>query len=187
MKVALSSRDRMIEATIDLMRSYGLSGSGIKDVVRESAAPRGSVYHFFPQGKAQIVAESLEVHAGRVAAFMEAALSSKKAAPQKVTALFEAFAKRVEEATFQKSCAFGAVTLDLGAEDESLRLVIANAFEGWRAGVARHFEFLGRQQADSFAGMVLTAIEGAYIRCRAERSGRPFREAGEWLARAVRS
>lgn len=176
----------MIEATIDLMRSYGLSGSGIKDVVRESATPRGSVYHFFPQGKAQIVAQALEVYSGRVADFMETALSSKKAAPQKVTALFEAFAKRVEEAAFQKSCAFGAVTLDLGSDDESLRLVIANAFETWRAGIARHFELLGRQHADSFAGMVLTAIEGAYIRARAERSGRPFREAGEWLSRAVR-
>jgi TetR/AcrR family transcriptional repressor of lmrAB and yxaGH operons len=176
----------MIEATIDLMRTYGLSGSGIKDVVRESAAPRGSVYHFFPQGKNQIVAESLAVHADRVSAFMEAALCSKRAAPQKVTALFEAFARRVEEAMFQKSCAFGAVTLDLGPEDESLRLVIASAFESWRAGVARHFEALGRQQAQSFAGMILTAIEGAYIRARAERTGRPFREAGEWLARAVR-
>jgi len=30
--------------------------------------------------------------------------------------------------------------------------------------------------------LVLTAIEGAYIRCRAERSSRPFREAGAWLS-----
>jgi hypothetical protein len=40
-----------------------------------------------------------------------------------------------------------------------------------------------RARPHSFGGFVLTAIEGAYIRGRAEHTTTAFREAGEWLAR----
>jgi hypothetical protein len=39
-----------------------------------------------------------------------------------------------------------------------------------------------RARRESFAGLVISAIEGAYIRGRAERTRTPFVEAGEWLA-----
>ena len=183
---SLPSRDRMIEAAIDLMRGYGLSGVGIKDVVRESGAPRGSLYHFFPDGKVQIACEALAVQGARISSFVEAALASKKAAPQKVVALFEAFARRVEESAFQRSCAVGALTLDLTAEDVALRQVVAEIFQTWRGVIARHFPMSGAKEAESFAGLILTAIEGAHIRARAERSGAPFREAGQWLSRLLK-
>jgi hypothetical protein len=48
--------------------------------------------------------------------------------------------------------------------------------------IARHFDLGDPRRTKSFAGLVLTAIEGAYVRCRAERTSRPFREAGAWLA-----
>jgi hypothetical protein len=48
--------------------------------------------------------------------------------------------------------------------------------------IARHFAQSDGRAARSFAGLLLTAFEGAYIRARAERSSRPFEEAGAWLA-----
>lgn len=176
----------MIEAAIDLMRGYGLSGVGINDVVRESGTPRGSVYHHFPQGKVQIASEALAVQGARIASFMEAALASKRAGPQKLVALFEAFALRVEESAFQRSCAVGAVTLDLLPDDAALRQVVADIFSSWRDVIARHFPMGGAKEAASFAGLVLTAIEGAHVRARAEQSGAPFRDAGHWLSQLVR-
>ena len=175
------SRQRMIEATIELMRGSGLSGAGINEIVRESAAPKGSVYHFFPAGKQQIVSEALTDYSGRVWLFIDVALSSSQEPAQKVKALFDAFAQRVEAGQYRRSCAFGAVCLDLDADLDDLRLVIADAFDDWRALIAGHFDLGDAGRARSFAGLVLTAIEGAYIRARAERSSRPFREAGAWL------
>jgi len=63
-----------------------------------------------------------------------------------------------------------------------LRTLIAEAFADWTELIARHFAFRGTGRTNSFARLLLTTIEGAYIRGRAERSGRPFREAGAWLA-----
>ena len=179
------SRQRMIEATIDLMRSSGLSGAGINEIVRASGAPKGSVYHFFPGGKQQIAAEALAAYSHRVMAFIETALASQKNPSSKVRALFDAFAHRVEDAQFRKSCAAGTVCLDLDADLEALRSVVADAFEAWTAVIARHFAQGDSRAARSFAGLLLTAFEGAYIRARAERSSRPFKEAGTWLASAA--
>ena len=172
----------MLEAAIALMRSSGLSGAGINEIVRESGAPKGSVYHFFPNGKGQIVAEAIELHSHRVQDFIQQALQSHERPADKVRALFNAFARRVSAGDFHMSCAAGAVALDLDADLEALRLVLQGAFSSWISLIAQHFDFADARRNRSFAGLLLTTIEGAYIRCRVDRSSRPFKEAGEWLA-----
>ncbi len=87
------------------------------------------------------------------------------------------------KAGFQKSCAAGTVTLDLDADLDPLRAVLALARSRTGSQVlSGHFDFADARKRRSFAGLVLTAIEGAYIRCRAEQSSRPFKEAGVWIA-----
>lgn len=179
------SRDRMIEATIALMRRAGLSGAGINEIVRESGAPKGSVYHYFPGGKQQIAQEALAFHSQRVLTFIDASFSGGRTPAAKVKALFEAFAQRLEKGAFGSSCAAGAVCLDLDEDAGALRDTIATAFADWVALIDRHLAFPDAPRARSFAGVVLTAIEGAYIRGRAERSGQPFRDAGQWLSEAA--
>lgn len=176
-------RDRMIEAAIALMRRSGYSGVGISEVLAESGAPKGSMYHYFPDGKRQVAAEALITYAGRVVAFIDENLARGRTPEGKVRALFDAFARRLEDFDFRQSCAAGCVSLDLGPELESVRAAVEGAFERYIEVIARHFPGMGPRRARSFGGFVLTAIEGAYIRGRAEHTTTAFREAGEWLAR----
>ena len=60
-------------------------------------------------------------------------------------------------------------------------------FGAYVAEIAEHFTLANPTRTASFAGFMLTAIEGSYIRGRAERSGRAFIEAGRWLAEQSRS
>jgi hypothetical protein len=52
----------------------------------------------------------------------------------------------------------------------------------WIELISMHFPIRNAGKRKSFAGLVLTVIEGAFIRARAERSSRPFRDAAVWLA-----
>lgn len=178
-----ATRERLLEAGIELMRGSGLSGAGINELVKASGAPKGSVYHFFPGGKPQMVDEALQAYALRVHDFMRAALRSAATPGARVRALFAAFARRLEEGQYRRSCAFGAVCLDLDEDLEALRLTIESAFATWIAMIAAELGIADRRRARALAGVLLSAIEGAYIRGRAERSGEPFLEAGRWLAR----
>ena len=179
------TREKLIEAAITLMRRSGLSGAGINEIVRESGAPRGSVYYFFPKGKQQIVTEGLTQYSERIVAFIDSTMSSKRKPGEKVKALFNAFAERIELGEFRQSCPVGTVCLDLDSELEGLRFVVAAAFDQYVKAIEVHFPFQDRRRAKSFAGLLLTAIEGAYIRGRADASSKPFREAGAWLAELV--
>jgi len=75
-----AARARMLDATIGLMRRGGLTRAGVNEIVAASGAPKGSVYHFFPDGKRQIAVEALERYAGHVHASMDETMSQKVAA-----------------------------------------------------------------------------------------------------------
>jgi TetR/AcrR family transcriptional repressor of lmrAB and yxaGH operons len=179
----LAPRDRIIEAAILLMRRSGYSGVGINEVIAESGAPKGSMYHYFPDGKRQVASEALQAYAGRVVAFFDDNLSRGRTPEGKVRALFEAFARRLEDGEYRLSCAAGCVSLDLEPELDSVRVAVVDAFERYIEVIATHFPHMPAKRARSFGGFVLTAVEGAYIRGRAEHSATAFREAGTWLAR----
>jgi TetR/AcrR family transcriptional repressor of lmrAB and yxaGH operons len=181
------AKDRILEAAIFLMKQSGLTGAGINQLLARSGAPKGSVYYYFPEGKQQITGEALALYAQRVAAAFERALSSKRKPGDKIRALFRFVADRFEEGAFEQSCAAGAVTLDLDAEVVAIRPIIAAAFASWQAVIASHLPIRRRARRESLAGLVLSTIEGAYIRGRAERSKNAFLEAGEWLAQLAQS
>ncbi|MGH8630366.1 MAG: hypothetical protein ACREU7_06330, partial [Burkholderiales bacterium] len=65
--------------------------------------------------------------------------------------------------------------------------VIADAFALWQEVISRQVPMSTRTRRDSFARLVIAAIEGAYVRGRAERSNKAFLEAGDWLAGLARS
>ena len=187
MEATAGTRDRMIEAAIVLMRHGGVSAAGINEIVKESGAPKGSMYHFFPGGKREILSSSLEVYARRIVIFIDETLAKGKTPEAKVNALFKAFQRRSEGFEFRQSCAAGCVSLDLDEESEPIRLAAKSAFDDYISVIARHFDFGNARATRSFAGFVLTAIEGAYIRSRAEQSSKAFTEAGEWLAQLART
>jgi TetR/AcrR family transcriptional repressor of lmrAB and yxaGH operons len=176
------SRQRLIEAAIDGMRSSGLTGAGINEIARAGGAPKGSIYHLFPGGKTQIACEALRSYCGTVVDFIDAAIPPRRGPRGQVEALFEAFARRLEASGCSRSCAVGAVSTDLVEEGEPVRGEAQAAFERWIDHLAGRFDFIAdRARARSFAGLVLSCIEGAYLRGRAEGSGAAFREAGRWL------
>jgi TetR/AcrR family transcriptional repressor of lmrAB and yxaGH operons len=172
-----AAKSRLLDATIVLMRRGGLAGTGVNEIVAASGAPKGSVYHFFPAGKRQIAAEALALYAARVHASMDEALSRASGPRAKVRALFKLLEQRLVDAEFGASCAVGTVTLDLDEALAGVRPAAEAALDGWRALFAAHFPIAERRRRDAFAGLLLTAIEGGYVRGRAERSVDAFREA----------
>jgi AcrR family transcriptional regulator len=47
-------RQPIVNAAVTLFRRQGYSATGLNDIVDESGAPKGSLYHYFPAGKASI-------------------------------------------------------------------------------------------------------------------------------------
>ena len=71
--MASDAREKMIQSTTALVRERGVEATALSDVLEHSGAPRGSIYHHFPGGKAQLVEEATRAAAGAFAAGMVAA------------------------------------------------------------------------------------------------------------------
>jgi TetR/AcrR family transcriptional repressor of lmrAB and yxaGH operons len=178
----MGTRERILDAAINGMRHAGLAGTSLGDVLAGSRAPKGSLYHYFPEGKNQIVRAALGVYGVRVRDYLEATLATAGRPSARVRALFEAVARRLETSGFRQSCAAGTVALDLGADDEPVRADVAAEFASWIDTIGAHLAIADLDRRRAFAGLLLTAIEGGYVRGRAERSTRALLEAADWLA-----
>src|SRR5215213_5741162 len=58
--MARSTADRMVRGAAALLATVGLQGASMREVVQATGAPRGSLYHHFPGGKADLVARAVE-------------------------------------------------------------------------------------------------------------------------------
>ena len=163
-------------------REVGMAGTGIKDVVKRSGAPIGSLYHYFPGGKAQLVQESLEIHAGKSRALIARFFSGKRPAWAAVQELFETAAVGFDRQGADKGCAIGAVSLDLTSGDAAVRKVCQATFDDWAVTIAPHLPFRDKAARQAFATTIVAAIEGAFVLSRAAKSGAPFRDVGKSLA-----
>jgi len=173
----------MLDAAEALLRERGLAGARIHRVVERSGAPIGSVYHFFPRGKTQLVAEALQIQGEKARALFQSSLEDKgEPLPERFRRLFRTAASGFDRAGANKSCAIGTVTLDLEAGHEGLRKVCQDALEGWIASIARELPWSDEAVRRSFAEAVVAGLEGAFILSRARQSGTPFITVGEWLA-----
>ena len=52
------TRSRMVDAAVSALQRHGVDGMSFTEVLAASGAARGAIYHHFPGGKAQLVAEA---------------------------------------------------------------------------------------------------------------------------------
>src|SRR5579859_6681550 len=137
------TRARMIEATVEALQRQGVAGMSFTDVLAASGAARGAIYHHFPGGKAQMVAEAAALNGQDVRARLAALPADSPSAV--VEAFLAAVRPVVGASAAGGGCAVAAVTVRAGAGDDNdaLRQVAANAFASWAGQLAERLTTVG--------------------------------------------
>jgi AcrR family transcriptional regulator len=172
-------RERMVFSAAQLIRRDGVTATGLRDVVVEADAPRGSLQHYFPGGKEQLVNEAVD-WAGRYAADRVARFVADLPRPTP-SRLFAAMVRQwideYESIGFGAGCPLAAATVDCADTVASTRTAIAAAFAAWRAPVADALAGMGvpRRRSPGLATLMISALEGAILLARAEQDVDPLR------------
>lgn len=175
-------KTRMILAALDLLRQSGLSGAGINQVVAASAAPKGSVYHYFPGGKLELATVALKEAERGVGQWFRDVFHRRAPIARKVESLFVGAGTSLEANGFTRGCPVAAVTLDIERDSEALRAVCSAIFETWQDIIAAGLDDVPAAERHGVAQLILATLEGALILSRAVATRDPLLRAGTGLA-----
>jgi AcrR family transcriptional regulator len=183
-----ATRDRLIEATAELFRRQGYAGTAVKQIVDAAGAPFGSMYHFFPAGKAELGAETIRWSGAMYGKLIDHFYAD----PDPVLAtrrFFDAAAENVREGDYADACPIATVALEVASTCETLRVATAEVFESWlRALDARLIEAgLTETRARSLSVSLFCLLEGAFILARATRDHSHICTAGNTAESVVRA
>ncbi|MEU8651441.1 TetR/AcrR family transcriptional regulator [Streptomyces sp. NPDC048737] len=186
-------RERMVFSAAQLIRRDGVGATGMREVAAHARAPRGSLQHYFPGGKEQLVNEAL-AWAGRYAADRVTRFLAALPEPTP-SALFGEMVRQwtdeYESAGFAGGCPVAAATVDCAESVEGTRKAASDAFAAWNGAVADALTGMGVPpgRAASLATLMIGALEGAILIARAEQDVRALtsaaRELGPLLDAAV--
>jgi TetR/AcrR family transcriptional repressor of lmrAB and yxaGH operons len=177
-------RARMVASAVDLLARRGLQATSFAEVLERSGAPRGSVYHHFPDGKDELVGSALDLAGARAIDWLD----QKAGAPaEEVAAWFLHIWREVlVRSNFEAGCAVLAVTV--AADSPELRRHAADVFRTWRRRLTELLEGggLGQPDAARMAATLIASSEGAVALSRAEQSLEPFDLVAEQLLDQIR-
>jgi AcrR family transcriptional regulator len=175
------TRQNMLDAALAMMRERGAAGVTVDEVLARSGAPRGSVYHHFPGGRAQLLDETLTYAGESFTGMLERA--ARNGADAVLTRLVAFWTRVLEESEFRAGCPVLPTAGDGGPDGEELARKAAHILSDWSRTIAAAFEAEGwsADDADALATTVMSSISGAVWMCRAMGSVDPLFQVAEQL------
>jgi len=175
---AFPPRERMVRSAAQLIRRKGVSGTGMREIVTEADAPRGSLQHYFPGGKEELVSDALlwmgDVAARRTKRCLSELESRTPSAL--LASIVDTWRRDLTNEEFSAGCPLVAAAADTAATSERLRQVLGRAFDGWLEPLSESLVDLGvpSDRSDNLAIVIIAALEGAIILARIRRDLTPF-------------
>lgn len=177
------TKQRMLDSAVQLLRERGAAGVTVEAVLVHSGAPRGSVYHHFPGGRSELV-----LGAARQAGEFIVGLTEQIPAGTDPARALERFAMLWKEALaatdFLAGCPIVALALDSRLDDPEVTDLVRDVFARWQASLEDLLTGQGvpPDRARRLGTLVISAVEGAIVLCRAYRDGGPLDDVAVELA-----
>jgi TetR/AcrR family transcriptional repressor of lmrAB and yxaGH operons len=180
-------RESIVNAAVTLFRQRGYAGTGLNDLVEASGAPKGSLYYYFPDGKVSIAVAAVEEAGKRVAATVAKLASETGSTGELLRAHARLLSGWMKKSGFRDGCPITTVLLDLAPVHRAVAEAGRSAYKTRLTIFAEKLftDGLPRASAERLAVLCVSALQGALIQARVERSGAPIETAADELARML--
>jgi len=182
--MANDSRASMVRSAAALISSRGVNATSFADVVSDSGAPRGSIYHHFPDGKRQLTEDAVRWTSERVLGYLRSGPTDSPA--QVLDRFIELWRQVVVNSGGSAGCVVAGVAVDT-VDDAPMLEIVRSTFQSWVDALAVQLTAAGlpADRAAPIAQITLAGMEGALILCRAEGSVTPLDVVADELARLL--
>jgi len=179
------SRSLMFRSAASLILTRCVSTTSLADVLADSGAPRGSIYHHFPRGKDQLAGDAFGWTSERVLAHQRAGRATTAAGV--LECFIDMWRQVVLASGGTAGCVVAGVAIDSAGEAPGLIDVVRATFRAWIELLTGQLGATGipARRASAIALATVAGMEGALILCRAEGGVGPLETVAAELLRSL--
>lgn len=178
-----TTRDKFIDTTSHLMETQGYHATGLNQIIKESGAPKGSLYYHFPEGKEELASEAVRRASENLIASIQNNLREDISIAEAVRNFALGVAQGVEVTNFQSGGPLTAIAMETATTNERLNQACREAFLQIQVAFAEKLSAAGFEtgRATALSIFITSAIEGGIILSRTYHSSDPLRTVAEEL------
>jgi TetR/AcrR family transcriptional repressor of nem operon len=178
----VATRDRLIEAGLELIRSKSFDGVGISEVLAEAGAPKGSFYHYFESKDDFGLAVADTYHSAQMA-MADDVLNSDEGTPRaRLQAFFNEALNSYSERNYADGCLMCNLSTELGDQNPVFQERLSRHWAELIGIIADSIDdeclnYFGLSHLTNIeaADQLITNWSGALTRMKAERHDGPLR------------
>lgn len=182
MKHALApTRTRLIQAAVTLFQTQGYFATSVSDILVEAQAPKGSLYHHFPDGKAELAIAAVDAVRADVLSWLHHARARNVKTADMVRLLADGMARWLNQAEAAQGSLFSVLAMECATREPQVHDAVRLAYAAWRAALA---DAIDAEPADAraTADLIIATLEGGLILARADKTPAPLLAAAQRLA-----
>jgi TetR/AcrR family transcriptional repressor of lmrAB and yxaGH operons len=182
-------RQALVRAAVALFRKQGYAATGLGGILARSGAPKGSLYHYFPGGKAELGEAAVRQAGATVAATLRELRDRAPNAAEMIRAYVDLLASWMRKSHWRDGCPITTTLLETAGDFPRLAACGREAFADWATVLSEALESEGvdPSRARRLARFAISALEGALVQAKVERDAAPLLEARDELADLFRS
>lgn len=172
------TRNRMISGAARILQRDGYHAAGLRSIVTEAGASRGSIYHHFPGGKQQLTLEAIDYARRTLSGALCFASGTATTPADVIRSIARLLGRWLERSEYRDGCPVSTVLLERAPDDADLRSACRDAYREWTTIIANALASRGVEPAiaNQNAILLVAAFEGALLLCRAEATLDPLDE-----------
>lgn len=175
MSPAADTRDRLIDAAMELFVYQGYAATGLAQVARKAQVLPGSLYYFFPTKEDLLLATLERRKQTLYEGVLQPIWESTSDPIERVFGLLAGYRQMLELTEFKHGCPIGNLVLELAETHPRARGLLVQNFDGWLDAVEQCFASAQDRlppgaSPRQLAVFVLTTMEGAVMLARAYRN-----------------
>jgi len=177
----MTTKESLLTTAAKLFQQKGYSATGLNEIVTESGTPKGSLYHYFPQGKLQLAIEAVNfagININDNVAHLLSLESDPASAFQKV---IDDIVMRFRDGSDFMGVSLSMISLEAPSEAESLRAVCETVFNSREELYAGKLASSGYSplEAKRLGSLMQILIEGAIVATRTRNDPSALREVSQ--------
>jgi len=181
------ARVRLVSAAAKLFQEKGYAATGLSEILSAAYAPKGSLYHHFPGGKAELGAAAMKAAGAGMVRSLQACREQTGSAADAVRAYGAQLAGWLEQSDFTRGCPVATAALEEAPGAGPVAVAARDALAQAQNTLSEILiaDGLSEPVAKRRAGHGLAALEGALILARLSSDATPVRDAADDVASLI--